>query len=91
LKQDLTAEKQRFLTAEKSFHGFQHKMKIKNKKVQKEIKSINEESEKKDQELHMMEMRIRELERFIHFNSRPKHEDTSVDDDKSRKLDVVII
>ena len=47
--------------------------KFKNKaNIRKEIKNLKELHAKKDQETYMVDMRIKELERFIKNNCKPK-------------------
>lgn len=47
-------------------------MDLQKEKIRKENKEIEEMIAKKDQQMHMADMRLRELERFISYNSKPK-------------------
>ena len=44
---------------------------------------MEEDNAKKDQEIHMADLRIRELERYIYFNTRPKQDTTDAGENEN--------
>jgi hypothetical protein len=72
LKIELKIDKSKFLKEEHKNKNFKSQMSSEKNKVRDENEEIEEVIEKRNQVIKMVDMRIRELERFIDFGNKPK-------------------
>lgn len=72
LSQDLKLTKSRFLIDERKINSLQEKIISRKNKIKTEIRDLEDSHSKRDQEIHMADFRIRELERFIHSKLHPQ-------------------